>query len=315
MLTSFRLAWRLNRIELAVLGGATLFMAVALLWLAWQASTIIGTDPSCFYHGDPGVVPRESPSCDALRLMFAEQMTWERTLILGLAATAAPFVLGTLLGAPMVAREIEHRTAGLAWSLARSRLTWLMHRLVPIVAFLILALLLIGLAGSSFEDSRFSSGFWRNYSPWWLLVARGLLVFMLGVLIGTLVGRTLPAVLLAAFACVIFLPIGIVMDRWMESEAEWVAQSDVDIVGARSFGSAYRIDDTGDVISMNEYYNAAQGQAVMGADQPVGMTPVEFVVPASRYGEFTLREAALTGGLALLTGGAALLLVLRRRPY
>lgn len=317
MLTWFRLAWRLDRIELALLGGGAVFVTVALVWLAWQATTIIGTNPSCFYHGDPGLVPTESQSCQALNLLFGEQMTWERTLNLGLAATAAPFVLGTLLGAPIVASEIEHRTAGLAWSLAWSRPAWLVKRLVPAASFLILALLLIGIAGSLFENARFSTGFWRGYSPWWLLVARGVLTFALGVLAGTVVGRVLPAVLLTAFTCIVFLPIGMVMDRQLESEAVWVAQTDVDdLVGARSFGGgAYRVDSTGELISMGDYFNLPRGQTVMGADLAEGMTPVEFVVPASHYTDYTLREAGLTAGAALVTGGAAFLLIRRRRPY
>lgn len=315
MLTSFRLAWRLNRIELALLGGAALFVSLALVWLAWQATTIIGTNPTCFYHGIPGATPSDSPSCQALNLLFSEQMTWERTLNLGLASTAAPFVLGTLLGAPIVAREIEHRTAGMAWTLARSRSAWLARRSVPVALFLVGALILIGVAGSWFEDARFSTGFWRAYSPWWLLVTRGLLTFALGVLSGALIGRVLPAVLLTALACVVFLPIGIAMDRQLDSESVWVAQTDFDsTVGARSYGGgAYRNDATGELVSMSDYYNTQPG--AMGAGDPAGFTPVELVVPASRYVEFTLREAALTGGLALLAGLAAFPLVLRRRPY
>jgi hypothetical protein len=317
MLTAFRIAWRLNRIELTLLGAAALFVSVALAWLGWQASAIISSDPACFYHGNPGVVPSESPSCEALRIFLSEQMTWERTLNLGLAATAAPFVLGTLLGAPIVASEIEHGTAGMAWTLARSRAAWLAQRLLPIALFLVVALVLIGVAGSLVEDARFNTGFWRGYSPWWVLVARGLLVFGLGVLGGTLIGRVLPAVLLTAVACVVFLPIGTVMDRQLESEAVWVAQTDlVNSVGARSFGGgAYRNDATGEVISTSDYDNKPRGQAVMGADLAEGMTPVDLLVPASRYMEFTVREAGLTAGLALVTGGAAFALIRRRRPY
>lgn len=316
MRTSFRLAWRLNRIELGLLGAAALLVSVALFWLAWQAKTVIGANPTCFYHGIPGVTPSDSPSCRALNLLFSEQMTWERTLNLGLAATAAPFVLGTLLGAPIVAKEIEHRTAGMAWTLARSRSAWLVQRLLPVALVLVVALVLIGVAGSWFEDARFNTGFWRGYSPWWLLVARGLLTLGLGVMSGTLIGRVLPAVLLTALTCVVFLPIGIVMDRQLESEAIWVAETDLQqMAGARSIGgrTTYRDNATGDLINMDDYYGEnPDGTAI---DNAVGLTLSELVVPASRYMEFTLRETAMTAGLTLLTGGATFLLVLRRRPY
>jgi hypothetical protein len=316
MLTWIRLAWRMNRIELTLLCAAALFVTIALIWLGWQAQAIIGTDPTCFYHGDPGFVPRESPACQALNLLFGEQMAWEQSLNLGLAATVAPFVLGTLLGAPIVAREIEHRTASIAWSLSRSRTVWLAQRVVPIALFLVSALVLIGLAGSWFDDARFSTGFWREYGPWLLLVARGLLTFVLGVVSGTLVGRVLPAVLITVLACAVFLPISAVMERWMEAEAKPVAQTDLDrTVGSRSFGTFYRDDATDELISMNTYYGASDGQAVMGADQPPGMTLVDLAVPASRYTEFALRESALIVGLASVVGGAGILLVRRRRPY
>jgi hypothetical protein len=306
----------MNRTELAVLGAATLFVSIALLWLGWQASTMIGSYPSCFYHGDPRVAPSEDGQCGALLVMFTEQMGWERTLKLGLAATAAPFVLGILLGAPIVARELEHRTAGMAWSLARARTVWLVQRLLPVASFLIVALILIGIAGSWFEDARFNTGFWRGYSPWPLLVARGLLTFAIGVLCGALVGRVLPAVLLTALACAIFLPIGTLMDRWMRAEAVPIVQSDVaQTVGARTFATLFRDDATGELITMNDYYNAPQGIAVAHSDTPVGMTLVDLGIPATRYMEFVLRESALTVGLARVVGGLALWIVRRRRPY
>ncbi len=311
----FRLAWRLRRLELALLGSGALLVGVGLVWLAWQATAIIGANPTCFYHGDPGVTPSDSPSCEALRLMFSEQMAWERTLNLGLLATAAPFVLGILLGAPIVAREIEQRTAQMAWSLATSRPRWLLQRGVPIATFLLIALGVIGLAGSWLEDARYGTGFWREYVPWWLLVARGLLMFSLAVLIGTLVGRVLPAVLLSAFACAVFLPIGIAIDRQLESEAVWVAESDVQqIVGARTVGGAmYRDVATGELINMDDYHREHPDGTALG--NAVGVTLAELVVPASRYVEFTLRETALTGGLGLLAAGAAFVLVRRRSPY
>ncbi len=317
MMTWIRLAWRLNRMELAVLGGAALFVSVALAWLAWRASTIIGMDPTCFYHGNPGVVPSDSPSCQALNLLFSDQMRWERTLNLGVAATAAPFVLGILLGAPIVAREIDHKTAGLAWSLARSRTRWLIHRLLPIATFLVVALVVLGLVGSWFDDARFSTGFWREYDPWPLLVSRGLLTFALGVALGALVGRGLPAVLLTAFACAIFLSIGAVMDLWMEAEAVPIAVTDErgSLGASRIFDMAYRDDATGQLTSVNEYLGVPEGQAVMAADDVAGLTMVGFQVPASRHLDFVLRESALTGVLALGVVGLAFVVVSRRRPY
>ena len=46
----------------------------------------------------------------------------------------APFAVGILLGAPLVAREIDGRTAQLAWTMSRSRTRWLVGRIgFPVV--------------------------------------------------------------------------------------------------------------------------------------------------------------------------------------
>ena len=66
--------------------------------------------------------------------------------ILSAVATVTPFAAGIFLGAPLLSREIEHRTAHVAWSLSASRRSWLSRRTMPLLAVLLVALLLLGQA-------------------------------------------------------------------------------------------------------------------------------------------------------------------------
>ena len=115
-----------------------------------------------------------------------------------------PPLVGLFLGVPVVAREIELRTTDLAWSLALRRSRWLLTRLLPMLAF---ALVALRGPGSSWARRLFSA----------IAVGRAVTgpdrgrlagpdagrpaAFMalgIGVLVGALVGRTMPALLVAA---------------------------------------------------------------------------------------------------------------------
>jgi hypothetical protein len=109
-----------------------------------------------------------------------------------------PGLLGAFVGGPLVARELESGTYRFAWTQGRSRVRWIVAKLV------ILATVLTALAlGFSFLFT-----WW--YGPWLTLAgrmnpsqayevsglvfaARTLFAFMLGALAGTLIRRTVPA--------------------------------------------------------------------------------------------------------------------------
>ncbi len=109
-----------------------------------------------------------------------------------------PGLLGAFVGGPLVARELESGTYRFAWTQGRSRVRWIVAKLV------ILATVLTALAlGFSFLFT-----WW--YGPWLTIAgrmnpsqayevsglvfaARTLFAFMLGALAGTLIRRTVPA--------------------------------------------------------------------------------------------------------------------------
>jgi hypothetical protein len=112
--------------------------------------------------------------------------------------TLLPGLLGAFVGGPLVARELESGTYRFAWTQGRSRVRWIIVKLV------ILAAVLTALAFG------FSVLFTWWYGPWLTIAgrmnpgqayevsglvfaARTLFAFMLGALAGTLIRRTVPA--------------------------------------------------------------------------------------------------------------------------
>lgn len=115
---------------------------------------------------------------------------------------ALPFVLGLLGGVPIVARELEDRTAQTAWSLFASRTRWLAHQIAPIALLLGLAMVLASVVAMPVADDWIRWGFGGRATliglqgP--LAVVRAFGAFGIGLAVGALLGRTLPAFLFAA---------------------------------------------------------------------------------------------------------------------
>lgn len=117
---------------------------------------------------------------------------------------ALPFVVGGLLGAPVIAREIESGTGRLTWSLTRSRVRWLVWRIAPLLLLLLVLLVPAAIAGGELlreqtlhDPSYFFSDGQIRGTP---LVARGLAAFGIAVLAGVATRRVLPAIIVAGVA-------------------------------------------------------------------------------------------------------------------
>jgi hypothetical protein len=136
---------------------------------------------------------------------------------------AVPAVIGIFWGAPLIAREFEHRTHGLAWNQSISRTRWAVSKLGLIALAAIATAGLLSVAVSWWAspiDHALSNG--PSYRGTWtdglsplMFGARGVaplgyaaFAFALGVTAGVVIRRTLPAM---AITLVIFAAVEVLM--------------------------------------------------------------------------------------------------------
>jgi hypothetical protein len=239
------------------------------------------------------------------------------------ALAVLPFAAGVVLGVPLLARELEHRTAQLAWPLARSRARWLAIRLVPIAVIGAILLVPPALAGEVLVRSQFpvtSPG--ANFEGYgergFLTVLRFELVLVAGALVGGWLGRQLPAVLVAGLAAGgIGVALTFVQPYWVEPVARPVAEADfrqIDSVGDKYVTVRYRVD--GQWISDEEAYALMSWDGLGEEPDPsqIGPEQVTYAIPGTRYPDVVARESAALVGAGIGLGGVLLLMVGRRRP-
>ncbi len=129
-----------------------------------------------------------------------------------------PFVVGLLGGVPLVARELEARTAQTAWSLFPSRASWLARQLAPVALVLGPGVALAAFAAGPVAADRAAWGWSASldlglHGP--LVLIRAFAAFGIGLFTGAVVGRALPAFLLGAALCFSLLTAtGLVRDAW-----------------------------------------------------------------------------------------------------
>jgi hypothetical protein len=313
----WRLAFRMQRLELLLFVAAAVLVTVASLLIAWGASEARASFDACFQASGTDAGCATSPSLNDFSM-------WGGFASLG--AFLTPFALGLFLGVPVVAREIEGRTAGIAWTLSRSRFRWLILRVLPLGVFVIVLSAAVGIGSefvtrtNPFADYAANPGFADYTSRGFMLPIRALVVLAVAVAVGAMVPRQLPALLLAgAVTLALFVGLSFGMDAWMTSQARPmpIDESRFGLLGGgpRIFDVAYRDDATGNVISMNDFYNRYGDVALPDGEQdPPGFTQVAIGIPGDQYVTWVLRESALVGAVGLVAGGLATLVVTGRRP-
>lgn len=311
MLTSLRLAWRVQRWELAFLIGGSLLAAAAAAFVAWQTIVTLERLDACYTNS-----VALSASCRSL-VQWSNVLTAMGPFLEG-ATVVAPFVVGMLLGAPLVAREIEKRTAPLAWSLSLSRARWLAGRTLPLLIAIVIALLLLGQASEAMIRATPPGhlGFpqFGMHGP--LVAARAIAVFGIGVVVGLLMGRVLPAVLVSGLVVVaLFVGLYVMRDQLMRAEATWVEARDGNFSGVMIYDSAFTDDATGQLVTFDEAYNRfPEVFGMEGSGMPPGMTQVYLMTPPELYPVFVAREISVLALVGILVGGLALWVISWRRP-
>jgi hypothetical protein len=316
---AWRLAFRMQRLELLIFVVVAIVLTVASVLIAWGASDARASFDACYQAQGTDTGCATSPSLN-------DYSTWGGFARIG--AFLTPFALGLFLGVPVVAREIEGRTAGIAWTISRSRTHWLIQRVLPLVVVAIVLSAAIGIGGefvtrtNPFADLAANPGFADHTARGWMLPIRALAVLLLGIAVGAMVPRQLPALLLAgAVTLALFVGLSIGMDTWMTAEAQPIEIDESGRFGPfggggpRIFDIAYRDDATGEVITMNDFYNR-YGDVAFPDDGsgPEGFTEVAIGIPGEEYPTWVLRESAVLALVALASGGLATVVVRRRRP-
>ncbi|MDQ3691249.1 MAG: hypothetical protein M3406_14705 [Chloroflexota bacterium] len=308
-----RLAWRLQRWELASLTAFVVAVIVALVFIGWRMEQIQASAPACFgeAHGPAG---NDRGACEASFMAYSALQ--QIGVYPAVGATLAPFLLGVILGPPLIGREIEGRTAAMAWTLSGSRRRWLALRAGPVVALVLVASVLVGLAGTTLagQVSRGEPAFDSLVPPLPLEVARAGLALAVGLLAGTVIGRTFPAVLATALAVsLVMAATSISIDAWMAAEARPIPQAFGMAGASKIYETGLRDDGTGEVITLAQYYGTP-GVADAAELPPPGMTLVAWIIPADEYSAWMWREVAVVG----IVGGAMALaftrIALRRSP-
>ena len=309
-----RHAFRLQRFEL-------LGFALLLALLAAAAAGVAGLLDATGYGATCNPMAAANPAaCEARGREFYDLQASLVSPIQGL-LLIVPFLAGIVIGPPLVAREVERGTGRLAWALAPSRLRWFVARLVPILIAVTALGLLAGLAldrliASTEPLTDRAVSFAAYASRGVVFAARVVFVFAIGVTAGALLGRTLPALLVAAVVAWVGIAGGsYVHSRWLASEAVLMEDPmDGSLQGALYIDQRLR-DPQGNVLTWDEAYERMPADVDPDAEwPPADWTYLALAVPGERYPFVQAREVAALSLATLAFLGIAAGAVGRRRP-
>jgi ABC-type transport system involved in multi-copper enzyme maturation permease subunit len=214
--------WRQHRIALA---GAAVLLGALAVWLG-----ITGTSLHNAYAAAVACHPASSPTCQSLITTFDSSAT-SRFLgdkgPGGVLLQLVPALIGTFIGAPVLARELETGTFRYAWTQGFGRWRWALAKLVLIAVVLAAAGCAFGLLVSWYFQPEFGSGSQGLYQtsplvtlfslrevtfPAWTVAA-----FTIGALAGMLIRRVVPAIVatLAVYAGLVFATAGFLREHYL----------------------------------------------------------------------------------------------------
>lgn len=307
-----RLTLRLHRFELFAFGAAIIALVIGGILAAAYADSL-RPPPECLnFNGE--AVPA---SCEAALRKASEAQTYIGLITSPLLIIS--FAIGLFLGVPIIARELERGTVRLVWWLAPSRWRWYLARLLPVLLILVVLTFAAGFAmDRMFAASNPSEDISKSFDGFGvrggLIASQAVFIFAVAVVVGSFIGRALPAVIIAAVIAAIGITGGLhVQQKILASEAVVVPIDPFQGGGAKP-GDMYLdqkfVLPDGTLVGY-EYFNNSDPYDQNG--QPI-YPQVALVIPGERYQFVEAREAlALAGGslVALLIAG---FVVVRRRP-
>ena len=212
MLSRIRLTFKQHRFETLAVTIVCVGLTAAALIEAFRLNSL-NVPLSCLqsYQGsfvDPsqGPITAAQAHCNELAKSFSDMKGSLDMNLVQLLLLLVPLLTGIVVGAPLVAREIEQGTAPLSWALSGSRRRWLVGKVLAGVLLLASLMLAVGLAANVLEGAlnpglnpynSFSNYLGRGViDVFWALAA-----FAGTFALGTLFGRTMPAVVIALVVC------------------------------------------------------------------------------------------------------------------
>jgi len=312
-LTPARITLRLHRFEVVAFALLTALGVIATVVVSARLDAV-GYGAHCVEAMRVGAVPVD---CEFKMNEFYGIVS-ESGIVSSL-SLIVPFVGALLLGVAVVGREIERGTTRLAWALTPSRLRWFLHRFVPVLLLVAGLTFVLGIAADRLLASTepgldpanaFAQFGFRGV----ILAARVVFVLALAVLVGTAMGRALPALIVAGIIATVGITGGSeVHGRILRSEAVAIEEAQAQ-AGDLYIDQQFRLPD-GRLIGWEEVerYDPPPTDPNFTGEWPT-LPTVNLAVPGSRYREVELREVgALAGGsLVLLLATAAI--IQRRRP-
>ncbi len=316
--------WRHHRLAIAgvlvLLGGVGLYLLISGVAMH-NSYTRLGLD-TCGSLG--------TASCQS-QLSIFQQDYFASVDQLPHWLTFLPGLIGVFIGAPLLAREFETGTFRFAWTQGRSRVEWIVTKLV-LLAVVLTALTLAFSAlftwwygpFATISGRMFPSG---SYEVSGLVFAgRTLFGFALGVLVGLFVRRTVPAMAATAAVWVAVVWLSLTYLRPLIRDPITVAGSQAkgSLSGSVPNNAAvvdqWLQDPAGHHVSFDQVF----GQASGAANGPVSPDQFNAYLAAHHYSQwlsyrpdnwfwhFQIVEASGYVLLAVLLGAATVLLLRRR---
>ena len=189
------LTWRQHRLEGLMTLGVLAVIGVFLLLTGRAMATSF--QQLGLSHCLGQTTPPGSP-CPDLIMAFGTQ--YGLLQIFDILLIFLPLLLGALVGAPLVAREVEQRTHLLVWTQSITRLRWLSVKLALVLGAgllasgALLAVLIWWYSPWAQLAGSFGTNAYDTSGPVWVAETR--LALALGVLAGTLTRRVGPAIFL-----------------------------------------------------------------------------------------------------------------------
>jgi hypothetical protein len=307
-LRSTILTFRITRFETTLIVGATILsMLVSALVVSWLTSSGFQT---CLTNQDASF----SSLCQGAFALWMDRIA---RVSMGI-VPFFPFIAGLLIGVPLIARELEGGTARLAWSLGPSRLRWFAQRVLPVLAMVGIAGLLIGLTADALlratNPSMNVDQSFQGFRGRGLLIAvEAVSVTSVAIAVGSLIGRLVPTFILSLILAVgIGVAVDLVERQLLRSETEVSDNFSWDS-GDMFIDSRFRLPD-GTIASWEELVILKPEVETMGWTEESGIRDVVLYIPGARYHDIERREALILTGIAGLFVAAAAVIVVRRRP-